>query len=651
MNTTAKNVFLWILIIVAVLVLWNFLDTIRNGNIDDINYSEFTALVKNDQIRSYPTAPVTFSGNGNQIEGKYLDTASKAERKFRVIIPKGSQETIANTLNENGVIVKVKDDEQGSLIYVLLTSWFPIILFVGFWIFLMRQMQSGGNKALSFGKSRARLSSSQQKKVTFTDVAGVEEAKEELAEIVEFLREPQKFQKLGGRIPKGVLLMGPPGTGKTLLARAIAGEANVPFFSISGSDFVEMFVGVGASRVRDLFEQGKKNAPCIVFIDEIDAVGRHRGAGLGGGHDEREQTLNQLLVEMDGFESNDGVILLSATNRPDVLDPALLRPGRFDRQVVVTLPDIRGREGILKVHSRRIPLGEDVDLSILARGTPGFSGAQLANMVNEAALNAARYNRKTVSMDEFEEAKDKVLMGKERKSMIMSDEEKRNTAFHEAGHALVAYVIPHADPLHKVTIIPRGRALGVTMQLPEEDKYNYTKEYVESSITILMAGRLAEELFLGSCTTGASNDLERSTEQARKMVCEWGMSEEMGPLTFGKQEEQIFLGREISQRHDYSEETAMKIDAEVKKIVLRSYQQAKDILQEHPEALTRLAETLLEYETLDFDDIEAVIKGEKISKDIKPESPDAPAPEEKDKEKETQSLPSLVNPKERPAPA
>ena len=651
MNTTAKNVFLWILIIVAVLVLWNFLDTIRNGNIDDINYSEFTALVKNDQIRSYPTAPVTFSGNGNQIEGKYLDTASKAERKFRVIIPKGSQETIANTLNENGVIVKVKDDEQGSLIYVLLTSWFPIILFVGFWIFLMRQMQSGGNKALSFGKSRARLSSSQQKKVTFADVAGVEEAKEELAEIVEFLREPQKFQKLGGHIPKGVLLMGPPGTGKTLLARAIAGEASVPFFSISGSDFVEMFVGVGASRVRDLFEQGKKNAPCIVFIDEIDAVGRHRGAGLGGGHDEREQTLNQLLVEMDGFESNEGVILLSATNRPDVLDPALLRPGRFDRQVVVTLPDIRGREGILKVHCRRIPLGEDVDLSILARGTPGFSGAQLASMVNEAALNAARYNRKAVSMDEFEEAKDKVLMGKERKSMIMSDEEKRNTAFHEAGHALVAYVLPHADPLHKVTIIPRGRALGVTMQLPEEDRYNFTKEYMESSITILMAGRLAEELFLGSCTTGAANDLERATEQARKMVCEWGMSEEMGPLTFGKQEEQIFLGREISQRHDYSENTAMQIDAEVKKIVLHSYQQAKDILQKHTEALTRLAETLLEYETLDFDDIEAVIKGGKISKDIKPESPDTPAPEEKDKDEEKPSLPSLINPKERPAPA
>jgi len=545
----------------------------------------------------------------------------------------------------------VKDDEQGSLIYVLLTSWFPIILFVGFWIFLMRQMQSGGNKALSFGKSRATLSSSQQKKVTFADVAGVEEAKEELAEIVEFLREPQKFQKLGGHIPKGVLLMGPPGTGKTLLARAIAGEASVPFFSISGSDFVGMFVGVGASRVRDLFEQGKKNAPCIVFIDEIDAVGRHRGAGLGGGHDEREQTLNQLLVEMDGFESNEGVILLSATNRPDVLDPALLRPGRFDRQVVVTLPDIRGREGILKVHCRRIPLGEDVDLSILARGTPGFSGAQLANMVNEAALNAARYNRKAVSMDEFEEAKDKVLMGKERKSMIMSDEEKRNTAFHEAGHALVAYVLPHADPLHKVTIIPRGRALGVTMQLPEEDRYNFTKEYVESSITILMAGRLAEELFLGSCTTGAANDLERATEQARKMVCEWGMSEEMGPLTFGKQEEQIFLGREISQRHDYSENTAMQIDAEVKKIVLHSYQQAKDILQKHTEALTRLAETLLEYETLDFDDIEAVIKGEKISKHIKPESPDTPAPEEKDKDEEKPSLPSLINPKERPAPA
>ena len=522
-------------------MLWNFLNTVRSGNVDEVNYSEFTSMVKNEKIRSYPTSPVTLTGN--EVEGKYLDSATDIERKFRVIIPKGSEETIANTLNEKDIIVKVNDDDQGSFIFMLLTSWFPIILFVGFWIFLMRQMQSGGNKALSFGKSRAKLSTNHQKKVTFKDVAGVEEAKEELQEIIEFLKEPQKFQKLGGRIPKGVLLMGPPGTGKTLLARAIAGEASVPFFSISGSDFVEMFVGVGASRVRDLFEQGKKNAPCIIFIDEIDAVGRHRGAGLGGGHDEREQTLNQLLVEMDGFESNEGVILIAATNRPDVLDPALLRPGRFDREVVVTLPDIKGREGIIKVHTRRIPFAKDVDISILARGTPGMSGAQLANLVNEAALNAARFDRKSVAMADFEEAKDKVLMGKERKSMIMSDAEKRNTAYHEAGHALVAYLLPDADPLHKVTIIPRGRALGVTMQLPEEDKYSYTREYMEASLTILLSGRVAEELILGSCTTGASNDLERVTDRARKMVCEWGMSEEIGPLTFGKKEEQIFPGQ------------------------------------------------------------------------------------------------------------
>ena len=652
MNTTAKNIFLWVLIIVAVVVLWNFLDTIRNGNVKEITYTEFTALVKSDQIRSNASVPVTFGGSGgNQVEGEYFDAAMEKPRQFRVVIPKGSQETVANTLNEKGIIVKVKDDEQGSLIYMVLTSWFPIILFVGFWIFLMRQMQSGGNKALSFGKSRARLSTNQQKKVTLKDVAGVEEAKEELQEIVEFLKEPQKFQKLGGRIPKGVLLMGPPGTGKTLLARAIAGEANVPFFSISGSDFVEMFVGVGASRVRDLFEQGKKNAPCIIFIDEIDAVGRHRGAGLGGGHDEREQTLNQLLVEMDGFESNEGVILIAATNRPDVLDPALLRPGRFDRQVIVTLPDIKGREGILKVHSRQIPLGEDVDLSILSRGTPGFSGAQLANMVNEAALNAARFDRKVVSMADFEEAKDKVLMGKERRSMIMSDEEKRNTAYHEAGHALVAYMLPDADPLHKVTIIPRGRALGVTMQLPEEDKYNYPKEYMEASVAILLGGRVAEELFLKSCTTGASNDLERVTERSRKMVCEWGMSEEMGPLTFGKKEEQIFLGREIAQHQDYSEETAIQIDKEVKKIVLRGYEQAKQVLQEHRDALVRLAEALLEYETLDSADIEAVMKGARVQKELRPLDDDEQQPQQEEGDEAKESLPSLVNPKQRPAPA
>ncbi len=648
MNTTAKNVFLWIVIIVAVVVLWNFLNTVRSGNVDEVNYSDFTSMVKNDKLRSNPTSPVTLSGN--KVEGSYIDSVTDTERKFRVIIPKGSEETIANTLNEKGIIVKVNDDDQNSFVYMLLTSWFPIILFVGFWIFLMRQMQSGGNKALSFGKSRAKLSTNHQKKVTFKDVAGVEEAKEELQEIIEFLKEPQKFQKLGGRMPKGVLLMGPPGTGKTLLARAIAGEASVPFFSISGSDFVEMFVGVGASRVRDLFEQGKKNAPCIIFIDEIDAVGRHRGAGLGGGHDEREQTLNQLLVEMDGFESNEGVILIAATNRPDVLDPALLRPGRIDREVVVTLPDIKGREGIIKVHTRRIPFAKDVDISILARGTPGMSGAQLANLVNEAALNAARFDRKSVAMADFEEAKDKVLMGKERKSMIMSDEEKRNTAYHEAGHALAAHLLPDTDPLHKVTIIPRGRALGVTMQLPAEDKYSYTREYMEASLTILLAGRVAEELVLGSCTTGASNDLERVTERARKMVCEWGMSEEIGPLSYGKKEEQIFLGREIAQHQDYSENTAMQIDKEVKKVVLAAYAEAKELLEENRDALILVAEALLEYETLDGNEVTAVIKGEKIHREPEVEPHDAPEPEQEEKEQE-KSLPSLVNPDERPAPA
>ena len=646
MNTTAKNIFLWIVIIVAVVVLWNFLSNLKSGDATEVTYNEFTDWVNRGWVRDVVLT-------GNKVEGKYLNPDSKGSlRKFRGNIPKGSEETIANLLTEQGATVKVADDDQGSLFYVLLTSWFPIILFVGFWIFLMRQMQSGGNKALSFGKSRAKLSTNQQKKVTFKDVAGIEEAKDELQEIVEFLKEPQKFQKLGGRIPKGVLLMGPPGTGKTLLARAIAGEASVPFFTISGSDFVEMFVGVGASRVRDLFEQGKKNAPCIIFIDEIDAVGRHRGAGLGGGHDEREQTLNQLLVEMDGFESNEGVVLIAATNRPDVLDPALLRPGRFDRQVVVTLPDIKGREGILKVHIRRIPLAEDVNITILARGTPGFSGAQLANLVNEAALIAARFNRKAVAMSDFEEAKDKVLMGRERKSMIMSEKEKRNTAYHEAGHALVACFLPEADPLHKVTIIPRGRALGVTMQLPEDDKYNYTKEYMKASVAILLGGRAAEEIFLGSYTTGASNDLERTTDLARKMVCEWGMSDSMGPLTFGKKEEQIFLGREIAQHQDYSEATAIKIDQEVKKIVLKAYDQAKKILEANREALVRLAQALLEYETLDREQINAVVRGESIGgREPTPESP--PLTEhgsEKDSEKEEERAP-LVNPKERPAPA
>ena len=487
-------------------------------------------------------------------------------------------------LHDKGVTVTFRDVNSGKLAMQLLGTWAPLILLGALWFFMIRQMQTGGNKALSFGKSRARLLSMQQKKVTFKDVAGVEEAKEELREIIEFLREAQKFQKLGGRIPKGVLLVGPPGTGKTLLARAVAGEANVPFFSISGSDFVEMFVGVGASRVRDLFEQGKKNAPCIIFIDEIDAVGRHRGAGLGGGHDEREQTLNQLLVEMDGFESNEGVILMAATNRPDVLDPALLRPGRFDRRVVVSRPDVRGREEILRVHTRKIPLAEDVDLSVLARGTPGFSGADLANMVNEAALAAARQNRKAVLHYDFELAKDKVLMGVERKSLLLTDEEKKNTAYHEAGHALVAAKMPHSDPLHKVTIIPRGMALGVTMQLPTDDRHNYYKNYLETEIAILMGGRIAEEMFLNVMSTGAGNDIERATDMARKMVCEWGMSD-LGPLTFGKKEEQIFLGREIAQHRDYSEDTAIKIDQEVRKLVNKGYNTAKQIISDNRETL------------------------------------------------------------------
>jgi len=497
----------------------------------------------------------------------------------------------------------------------------PLLLFGALWFIMIRQMQTGGSKALSFGKSRARLLSMQQKKVTFKDVAGVDEAKEELREIIEFLREAQKFQKLGGRIPKGVLLVGPPGTGKTLLARAVAGEANVPFFSISGSDFVEMFVGVGASRVRDLFEQGKKNAPCIIFIDEIDAVGRHRGAGLGGGHDEREQTLNQLLVEMDGFESNEGVILIAATNRPDVLDPALLRPGRFDRRVVVPRPDVRGREEILRVHTRKIPLNDDVDLSILARGTPGFSGADLANLVNEAALNAARQNRKTVMMYDFELAKDKVLMGAERKSMILSEEEKRMTAYHEAGHALVAAMMKYSDPLHKVTIIPRGMALGVTMQLPIDDKHTYSRDYLETRIAIMMGGRVAEELFLHQMTTGAGNDIEQATELARKMVCEWGMST-LGPLTFGKKEEQIFLGREIAQHRDYSEDTAIKIDQEVRRIADDGYKAAVDVLSGHRETLEKIAMMLLEREVLDANEIQMIIEGKELPLKVAPPAAD-----------------------------
>ena len=515
-----------------------------------------------------------------------------------------------NEANTGSQIKITEEPSSSGLGWLILINALPFLLLIGFLAFTLRQMQAGGNKALSFGKSKAKLLNNQQKRVTFKDVAGVEEAKEELQEIIEFLRDPQKFQKLGGKIPKGVLMVGPPGTGKTLLAKAVAGEANVPFFSISGSDFVEMFVGVGASRVRDLFEQGKKNAPCIIFIDEIDAVGRHRGAGLGGGHDEREQTLNQLLVEMDGFESNDGVILMASTNRPDVLDPALLRPGRFDRRVVVGRPDVRGREGILKVHTRKIPLDEAVDVSVIARGTPGFTGADLANIVNEAALNAARYNKKVVMMSDFEIAKDKVLMGAERKSMVLSDAEKKLTAYHEAGHTLVGLKVPSADPVHKVSIIPRGMALGVTQQLPEADRHSYTREYLLSQIAILMGGRIAEEIYFGEghVTTGASNDIERATELARAMVCEYGMSE-LGPLTFGKKDEQIFLGREINQHRDYSEDTAIKIDSEVKRIIQSQYEMARSVITENSEAMVRLSEALLELETLDSVQIRRVVAG------------------------------------------
>jgi cell division protease FtsH len=626
--------------VVSLILLWQLFYSVRDASVEERDFSTFYQDMTAKKIKSV------------QISGEELEGTDVNNKKFKTIVPGDQSLDLAKDLNNNGVTVKLEKTTNSSLVYVFLSSWLPFILLIGFWIFLMRQMQSGGNKALSFGKSRARLLSSQQKKVTFKDVAGVEEAKEELTEIIEFLKEPQKFQKLGGRIPKGVLLMGPPGTGKTLLARAIAGEANVPFFSISGSDFVEMFVGVGASRVRDLFEQGKKNAPCIIFIDEIDAVGRHRGAGLGGGHDEREQTLNQLLVEMDGFESNDGVILIAASNRPDVLDPALLRPGRFDRQVVVPLPDIRGREGILKVHTRKIPISDDVDITVVARGTPGFSGAALANLVNEAALNAARYSRKFVLMSDFEGAKDKVLMGKERKSMVITESDKKVTAFHEAGHALVAYLTPGSDPLHKVTIIPRGMALGVTQQLPESDKHNYTREFVEGQISILMGGRCAEKMFLSTETTGAANDIEIATERARKMVTEWGMSPLMGPLAFGKKEEQIFLGREISQHRDYSEDTAIQIDREVRRIVEEGYQRAWTCLESNKESLVRLAEALLEYETLDSWEIETIVKGLQLEK-----SKPVPAPDSEGSpviQKTTSPhgpLPQLINPKGKPAPA
>jgi cell division protease FtsH len=601
---------------------------------DTPSYSEFMARVDEGDVKE---VTMYLSPNSYEMQGEY----AKQNKKFRVTVPKENAPEITKALRDKSVQLNVKEVRSSDWVLILLNA-LPLLLLAGFVFFLMRQMQAGGNKALSFGKSRARLLSAQQKKATFKDVAGSDEAKEELQEIIEFLKDPQKFQKLGGRIPKGVLLVGPPGTGKTLLARAIAGEANVPFFSISGSDFVEMFVGVGASRVRDLFEQGKKNAPCIIFIDEIDAVGRHRGAGLGGGHDEREQTLNALLVEMDGFESNEGVILIAATNRPDVLDPALLRPGRFDRRVVVARPDVKGREEILRVHTRKVPLSDDVEMSIIARGTPGFSGADLANLVNEAALWAARQNRKFVTMADFEMSKDKVLMGVERKSMILSDEEKKNTAYHEAGHALVAAMTPGADPVHKVTIIPRGMALGLTMQLPEADKHTYTKEFLEGTLAVLMGGRTAEEIFLGHITTGAGNDIERATDIARNMVCEWGMSH-LGPLAYGKKEEAIFLGREIAQHRDFSEDTALQIDKEVKRIVSEAYDKAHNLLSTNRDLLDRIAMALLEREVLDANEVKMLMEGKPLPEKVRtpPTTPPQAAPG---------TDPKVVRPELRPAP-
>jgi cell division protease FtsH len=608
----------WLFIILLGVLLWTLVSKSgQSAREDEPTYSDFMAQVDRGNVKD---VTMYLSPTSYELDGEWREPS----KKFRITIFKESAEGLTQTLRDKNVIINVKEVNRADWVSFLLNAA-PLFLLVAFWIFMMRQMQAGGNKALSFGKSRARLLTAQQKKATFKDVAGTDEAKEELQEIIEFLKDPQKFQKLGGRIPKGVLLVGPPGTGKTLLARAIAGEANVPFFSISGSDFVEMFVGVGASRVRDLFEQGKKNAPCIIFIDEIDAVGRHRGAGLGGGHDEREQTLNALLVEMDGFESNEGVILIAATNRPDVLDPALLRPGRFDRRVVVARPDIKGREEILRVHTRKVPLSEDVDLSVIARGTPGFSGADLANLVNEAALWAARQGRKFVAMYDFEMSKDKVLMGVERKSMILSDEEKKNTAYHEAGHALVAAMTPGTDPLHKVTIIPRGMALGLTMQLPIDDKHTYTKTYLEGTLTVLMGGRTAEEIVLGHITTGAGNDIERATEIARKMVCDWGMSS-LGPLAFGKKEEAIFLGREIAQHRDYSEDTAIRIDQEVRRIITAAYENAQNIMQTHRDILERIALALLEREVLDATELKALIAGQPLPEKVQPAPPSPPQP-------------------------
>ncbi|OFV88223.1 MAG: cell division protein FtsH [Acidobacteria bacterium RBG_16_68_9] len=593
MNQFSRNVALWLVLGLMFLLLFN-LSNKKQAKPPEIPYSEFVAAVEKGDVTEVVI-------QGQNLRGKFQNN-----ERFKTFTP--DDPSLVKRLEAKSVKITAKPEEGDPWYIMAFINWFPMLLLIGVWIFFMRQMQVGGGKAMSFGKSRAKLLSENTHKVTFNDVAGIDEAKDELEEIISFLKDPKKFTRLGGRIPKGVLLVGAPGTGKTLLARAIAGEAGVPFYSISGSDFVEMFVGVGASRVRDLFVQGKKNAPCIIFIDEIDAVGRHRGAGLGGGHDEREQTLNQLLVEMDGFETNEGVILIAATNRPDVLDPALLRAGRFDRRVVVPRPDVKGREGILRVHVRRVPLAQDVDIGTLARGTPGFAGADLENLVNEAALLAARQNKERVGMRDFELAKDKVMMGSERKSMIISLEERRNTAYHEAGHALVAKLTPGADPVHKVTIIPRGMALGVTQQLPIDERHTYTREFLLNNLVILFGGRAAEELVLGHTTTGAGNDLEKATELAHRMVCEWGMSDKLGPMTFGKKEEQIFLGRDFTQIQDYSERTAIEIDQEVRRIIQESYQRAKSVLSEDIALLHRLAEVLLEREVLDGAEIEEIVR-------------------------------------------
>jgi len=604
LNGIYKNLGLWLVICLVMIFLFHLFNQTKSPQ-KEIAYSQFRQDVDQGAVDSVIL-------QGNRITGKFKDGTGT----FRTLSPHDAD--LVSTLMKNKVEIKVMPEDDNPWYFTALISWLPMIFLIAVFVFFMRQMQAGGGKAMSFGKSRARLISESQNKVTFQDVAGVEEAKEELGEIIEFLRDPKKFTRLGGKIPKGVLLMGAPGTGKTLLAKAVAGEASVPFFSISGSDFVEMFVGVGASRVRDLFIQGKKNAPCIIFIDEIDAVGRHRGAGLGGGHDEREQTLNQLLVEMDGFETNEGVILISATNRPDVLDPALLRPGRFDRQVVVPPPDVRGRTAILKVHTRKVPMGMDVELDTISRGTPGFSGADLANLVNEAALNAARLNKNEIDMVDFEYAKDKVLMGGERRSLVISYEERKNTAYHEAGHAYVARMTPGTDPIHKVTIIPRGRALGLTQQLPLDDRHTYAKAYLLAQIAVLMGGRAAEEVFLNHQTTGAGNDIERATELSRKMVCEWGMSETLGPLTFGHKEEQIFLGKEFARHRDFSEKTAMDIDHEIHQIVSNSYDKARNVIETGRDAVERIAEALLERETLGAKEIEALIEGRELPKVAEP---------------------------------